>query len=263
MFRTIKIQKDILIIIGLLSLSYVLIFLLSPKDITDYTVADTEYWRETQNRLLLKTAYEYNSKEDLEAFPRNLSDWKGFDYRFPESTYKLLKADIVLSRTYAKRDGIVWFDIINSKTGESFHKQRICIEGSGWNIDKESIAEFQIAEGNNPFVKLYANRLDYSRKGEKQVMVYWFMFKKFGSKDAVSMVRVSSPVIYNETDTFNTIKNFIENELFKTMYKNAVSDTITMADDIVDNYGNTGAVAMAIAVLIPIGITIVGIRKKD
>ena len=67
-FRTAAIQKNLLILIGILFLSYVIIFLFSPKDIADYTVADTEYWRETGNRLMLKTSFEYNNKEDIKAF---------------------------------------------------------------------------------------------------------------------------------------------------------------------------------------------------
>ena len=73
--------------IGIISLSYILIFLLSPNDITDYTVTDTEYWRETGNRLLTKTAYEYNNVEDVKSFPKTLGDWKSFDYRYKDGIY--------------------------------------------------------------------------------------------------------------------------------------------------------------------------------
>ena len=249
---------------GILLLSYVVIFLLSPQDITDYTVADTEYWRETGNRLMLKTAYDYNSKDDINAFPKNLRDWKGYDFKYPDSVYKTLNADILLSRTYVEKNGsYLWMDIINSKVGESFHKQRICIEGGGWNIDNESIAEFNIANDPNPFTKLYANRLDYSKNDEKQMMVYWFMFKKFGSKDSVAMVRLSIPFGSNETATFNTLKDFVEGELFKTMYKQAEPKTITVADNIMKMYGNSGIVMVAMGILIPFGIIFAGVRRKS
>ena len=96
---------------GILLLAYVVIFLVSPKDITDYTIADTEYWRETGNRLMLKTAYEYNSKEELEGFPKTLGEWRGFDYKYPESVYKALNADVLMSRTYVKNNtDYVWID---------------------------------------------------------------------------------------------------------------------------------------------------------
>lgn len=93
-------------------------------------------------------------------------------------------------------------------------------------------------------------------------MVYWFMFKKFGAKDAVSMVRISTPVIYNETEAFSTIKKFVENELFKEMYKQSGPETITMAEDIIDEYGNTGIVAMGLSLLIPLGFVFTGLYRN-
>lgn len=249
---------------GLISLSYVLVWLLSPQDITDYTVVDTEYWRETKNRLLTKTAYEYNNKEDIAKFPKNLSDWKGFDYKYKDSVYKMLNADILLSRAYNNKNGeIIWMDFINSKTGESFHKQKICVEGAGWTIDEESIAEFEIAKSPNPFTKLYTNRLDITKKDIKHIMIYWFMFKKFGSKDAVTMIRISSPVINNTDETFNSIKDFVEGQLFDAMYQQGGIETITNAEDIYKENGNKGLLAMIMAILIPLGIAIIGVMKKD
>jgi hypothetical protein len=249
---------------GILLLAYIVIFLVSPKDITDYTVADTEYWRETGNRLMLKTAYEYNSKEELAVFPKTLGEWRGFDYNYSDYVYKILNADILLSRTYVKNNtGFIWIDLINSKVGSSFHKQKICLEGAGWRIDNESVVQFNINNDRNPFTKLYANRLDYSKGNEKQIMVYWFMFKKFGSKDEVAMVRISKPVIQNETVDFSIMKDFVENELFNAMYKKAEPDTITVAEDIMNTHGNSGKAAIAMAILIPFGLIFAGIRRKN
>lgn len=250
--------------IGILLLSYVAIFLLSPKGMADYTVADTEYWRETNNRLMLKTSYDYNSQESVQAFPKSLNKWKGYDYRYPDEVYRLLNANVLLSRTYTKDDGsLVWMDIINSKVGESFHKQKICIEGGGWKIENESIAQFKIAEEPNPFTRLYANRLEYSKKGEKQVMAYWFMFKKFGSNDTVAMIRLTSPVITDEKNAFNTIKEFVQDELFKAMYKQAEPATATVAEDIMNTYGNLGIAAVALGILLPLGLIFAGVRRKN
>lgn len=265
MFRTAKIQRNILILIGIISLSYVLILLLSPKDITDYTVADTEYWRETGNRLLLKTSYDYNSKESVESFPKTLGDWKGIDFKYPDSTYGRLNADMLVSRAYTNnRTGIIWMDIINSKVGESFHKQKICVQGAGWTIDNESVVEFKIADPPNPFTKLYANRLDISKKDRKQVMIYWFMLKKFGSKDSVTMIRLSVPVRSNGTDeAFDAEKGFIESQLFDAMYEKADVGRVTMYEYVSRGYGNTGRAAIIVALLIPMTIILIGARKKD
>lgn len=242
-----------------------MIFLLSPKDITDYTIVDTEYWRETENRLLIKTAYEYNNKADIEEFPKTLGDWNSFDFKYPENVYESLNADILLSRAYTKNGSFpVWIDFISSKTGESFHKPNICVKGSGWNIDSESIAEFKIANPPNPFTKLYTNRLDTSKDGKRQIMIYWFMFKKFGSKDAITMIRIISPVRNNDIDvTFKSVKDFLENQLFGAMYKSTEKEKINTAEYIVEQYGNKGLFVMAMMLLIPIGVTFIGIRKRE
>ncbi len=263
MFRTAENQKNLLILIGILVLSYVLILLLAPKDISDYTVADTAYWRETENRLLLKTAYEYNNKEDIRDFPINLGNWNSYDFRYSDSVYASLKADILMSRAYTSGENLIWMDMINSKVGESFHSQKICVKGAGWNIDNESIEEFRIADPPNPFTKLYANRLDISKKDKKQVMVYWFMFKRFGENDAVTMIRLSSPVAYNETATFESIKSFVEDELFDAMYERAKPENISMAGYIIRKYGKIGMAAMTLGVLAPIGLVFLGIRRKS
>jgi hypothetical protein len=240
--------------------------LLSSTDITDYTIVDTEYWRETSNRLLIKTAYDYNDIDDIKLFPKTLGDWKGFDFKYNEKVYKALNADILLSRAYTKGDNHpVWIDIINSKTGESFHKQSICIKGAGWNIDRESIAEFKITDPPNPFTKLYTNRLDVSKGDKKQIVIYWFMFNKFSAKDAVTMIRVSLPIGKNDTmdTTFDRGKNFIESQLFDTMYKKSGMESITTAEYVVEQYGNKGLFAMIIMLLIPIGTIFIGTVKKD
>ena len=237
--------------------------LLAPKDITDYTIADTEYWRETGHRLLIKTAYPYNDKAEIQQFPLNLGDWNGADFKYSDDVYKLLNADIFMSRAYSNNGNVIWMDIINSKTGESFHKQDICVQGAGWNIDNENIAEFKIADSPNPFTKLYANRLDISKENEKQVMIYWFMFKKFGSNDAVTMIRISAPVNNNANETFDYIKNFLEGQLFGAMYRGIGKEEITTAEYLSKEYGNKGLMAMMVGLLIPVGLVITGIRKKD
>lgn len=264
------IQKNVVILIGLLSLSYVTIFLVAPKDFTDYTIVDTEYWRETGNSLLIKTAYDYNDKNSIESFPTIIGNWKSFDYRYPDYVYDKLNADMLMSRAYTQDNrNIIWMDIINSKTGESFHKQAICVKGAGWAIDSEDIAEFDIAKRPNGFAKLHVNKLYVSKENKKQVMVYWFMFKKFGYNDSVVMIRLSSPVKNNDTEhSFDNIKDFVENQLFDAMYKVKHKDEITaaeelVAEDLVNTYGNKGLLAIIAMLAIPIGITIIGFRKME
>ena len=260
-----ELKKEITIMIGILVLSYMLVFLLASKDITDYTIADTEYWRETEHRLMLKTSYEYNNEEEIKAFPNVLGDWKGFDFKYSNRTYDKLNAKVMMSKAFSNPNGdVIWIDIINSRTGESFHKQKICVEGAGWTVNNETISEFKIADTSNPYTKLYANRLDVSKKSRSQVMLYWFMFKKFGSNDAVTMIRISAEVRNNNTaKTFEYTKAFVEEQLFNAMYEKSATNSITNAEHIVQQYGNNGILGIVIMILIPIGIIIFGIKKKE
>jgi Protein of unknown function (DUF3485) len=259
------INKNILIMIGVLSMSYVMILLLASKDITNYTIVDTEYWGETENRLLIKTVYDYSDQDSIKSFPKTIEEWKGSDYRYPDFVYTKLDANILMSRKYKKNnESVIWMDIINSDTGESFHKQRICVSGAGWSVDNESIVEFEIADSLKTFSKLYANKLEISKGDKKQIMVYWFMFKKFGSGNSVTMIRLSTPVKNNSTSlTFDTMKDFVENKLFNAMYKNIEQERTTSAEYIVDKYGNMGKFVIAMALLIPICIVVIGTRKME
>lgn len=258
------VQRNVLILLGILSLSYIAIFLLSPRDVTDYTVADTEYWRETGNSILIKSTYDYNDKDNVASFPKNLGEWKGFDYRYPDFVYTKLNADILMSRTYKKDNkSLIWMDIINGKTGESFHKQKICVKGAGWNVDNDSITEFDIEESPGIFTKLHANRLDISKGNKRQIMVYWFLFKKIGYNNSVTMIRLSSPVRRNDSDaTTNDMRNFIEDQLFGNMYKNAKNKDITTVEYLVHKYGNGGKIAISFAILISISFIFIGVRKN-
>ena len=258
------VQKNGLILIGIISLSYIIIFLLAPQDAIDYTIVDTEYLRKTENRLLTKTVYNYNDKDNVASFPRTIGEWKSFNYRYPESVYAKSSAEILMSRGYKKYGGnVIWMDIMNSKTGEAIHNQKLCIKGSGWNIDNDSIVEFKIADFPNPFKKLYANMLYVSKKDKKQVIIYWFMFKELGSDNSVAMIRLSAPVKNDTDETFNLMRDFVENQLFDAMYDGIESEDVTMLEYVLKTYGNKGLLVVVIILLMPIGMIATGIRKKN
>lgn len=214
---------------------------------------------------MIKTAYEYNNKSEIQVFPKDLGKWKGYDIKYSDDVYKVLNADILLSRAYTNNNSnIIWMDIINSKTGESFHKPDICVEAAGWIINNKNITKFGIKDGLNPSTQFSANRLDITKENKRQIMIYWFMFKKFGSEDAVSMIRISSPVNNNDINaTFDSIKDFLEDQMFGAMYKEAEKDEISTAEYLLRYYGNKGLSIIAIAILVPIGIIIIAIKRKN
>ncbi len=151
MFRIAEIQKNILTLFGIILLAGVLIYLLAPSGIADYTVVGTSYWHETKDRLLLKTAYNYNNIEEIKNFPTTLGDWRGYDFRYSASVYEMLNASILLSRSYSAHGDLIWMDIINSKRGESFHDPKICYE--------------RLEEIENPEIATKRMREIYKQKG--------------------------------------------------------------------------------------------------
>jgi len=259
-FRIAEIQKNLLTLFGILLLAGVLIYLLAPAGITDYTVIGTSYWHETKNRLLIKTAYDYNSLEEINRFPTKLGDWRGYDFRYPDSVYEMLNASVILSRSYSSHGDLIWMDIINSHKGESFHDPKICYGGK-WNIDDETLETFNVV-GNQThltFHEMHTNRLDISNKKNpdtKQVVLYWFMFKRF-SDEGVTMIRLSAPVRNTPEETFEMMKGFLENELFAAMYEEEVEE-VTVAENIIDKHGTTGVAIVATLILVPICLIILG-----
>ena len=89
------------------------------------------------------------------------------------------------------------------------------------------------------------------------------MFKKFGSNDSVTMIRLTSPVANNETATFDSIKSFVEDNLFYAMYERSEADTGTVAEYIIRGYGNLGIFAVALGILVPTGLVFLGVRRKN
>ncbi|MEA1866305.1 MAG: exosortase-associated EpsI family protein [Euryarchaeota archaeon] len=250
--------------LGVISLAAVLTFLLAPAGIADYTVVGTSYWHETRDRLLLKTAYEYNNIEEIKNFPAELGDWRGYDFRYPKEVYETLNASIMLSRSYSRDGDLLWMDIINSNKGESFHDPKICYGGS-WDIVNESVETFHVT-GNQThltFSEMRTNRLDIARKDNpdtRQVVLYWFMFKRF-SDEGVTMIRLSAPVKDDYEATFAMVKGFLEDELFAEMYEGEVKE-ITVAERMIETRGALGVLLIVILILLPVCLIFSGLLKR-
>ena len=241
--------------VGLIALAFVLIALLAPQDIADYTAIDTSHWRETNNRLLLKTSYEYNNITEIEDFPESLGSWNGYDFSYPERVYEKLEADVLLSRAYTKDRTLIWMDIINSKSGKSFHDPKVCYGGK-WNIVNESVEELHVT-GNKSYLtfsRMHVNKLELVNKENpegKQVVLYWFMFKRFNDEQGVTMIRLSAPVRTDTNETFDIMKEFVEQELFDAMYEGEVSEK-TVGGDLIDRYGGLGIILIVLLIGAPI-----------
>ncbi|MDY6865778.1 MAG: exosortase-associated EpsI family protein [Halobacteriota archaeon] len=256
MVRTVESSRRYLLMaVGLIALAYVMIALLAPQDIADYTAIDTSYWRETDHRLLLKTSYEYNNISEIEGFPESLGNWKGYDFSYSERVYEVLEADILLSRAYTKDRTLIWMDIINSKSGKSFHDPTICYGGK-FNILNESVEEMHVT-GNKSYLtfsRMHVNKLELENKenpGGKQVVLYWFMFKRFNDEHGVTMIRLSAPVRTDVNETYDFMKTFVEEELFSAMYESEVTEK-TVAEGLIDRHGRLGILLIFILTGLPV-----------
>lgn len=256
--RTATVQENLLKASGILLLALVIIFLLAPSDIAEYTIVDTAYWGRTNASLLVKTAYDYNNQSDILRFPKQLGSWKGHDFRYPESIYESLQADVLLSRAYWNGGDMLWMDIINSKIAKSFHNPKVCY-GSQFNITNESVVEYNVA-GNRRYLalsKMYSNGLELQGKrnpNDKQVVFYWYMYKIFGREHGCTMIRLSAPVKNSTEETFNVMKGFVEEQLFSEMYEKGMQETKTVAEDMIAKQGALGGFAIVLLLFVPFGL---------
>lgn len=265
MFRISEIKRNLITIVGIFLLTFVIIFLLSPIDLADYTVVDTS-WHETENRMLLKTAFDYNCREDIERFPMVLGNWQGFNFTYPDHVYEILDIDILMSRAFTSEEGIIFMDIINSRKGGGFHDPIACFS-HGWDISNIDIKQLNVARDGNYLIfgNMYVNKLfahNQVNPDRKQVAMYWYMFRRFGRDEGVTMIRLTAPVRVDTYATLAMMSGFIENELFDAMYGDEILE-ITIYEQIIYKHGSMGIFIILLLVTIPIIIIFSNKLKKN
>jgi hypothetical protein len=255
---TTTIQENLLKAIGILLLALVILFLFTPCDVADYTIVGPEFWGITNTNMMVKTAYDYNNKSDILRFPKQLDNWRGYDFSYPERIYEALEGDVLLSRMYWNGSEVIWIDILHSKTAKSFHNPRICY-GSQFNITNEKIVDFNVV-GNRSYIalsKMYGNSLELINKrnsSDKQVVFYWYMYKIFGKEQGTTMIRLSASVNNSTEETFELMKSFVEKQLFSEMYEKGMMETKIIGETLIAKYGALGIVVILVLLFIPIGL---------
>jgi len=253
------IKSAFVVMLGIILFSAALLVVLAPENLAQYTVIDTAFYK-TSHRLIGKTAYNFNNASDIAKFPKKIDGWRGVDFRYPERIYKILDAKIILSRTYSKNGNIIWIDIINSDKRKSFHDPRVCY-GSRWNIINESVEEIPINSSAAVFEKIYVNRLYLKNKKypeRKLVALYWFMFR---GGEGVTMIRLSSPVVKNYTDTNNILEKFTE-DIMNLMYKD-VKKPKSVGEVWIDEHGFAGYLEIFALFMPSLILTILGVKMSS
>jgi len=245
------------VIFGIVILSSSLLIILAPENLAEYTVIDTAFHK-TDHRLIGRTAYNFNNASDIAEFPRRIDGWNGIDFRYPERIYEILDADIILSRSYSKEGNFILIDIINSDKRKSFHDPRICY-GSKYNIVNESVEEIKINSSSIAFDRMYVNRIDLESKknsSEKMVVLFWFMFR---GGEAVTMLRLSSPVESDYETTYSLMENFSKT-LMSVVYEE-VKKPRSMGEVWIHEYGVLGHILIVILLAIPSALIVWGARS--
>jgi hypothetical protein len=242
------IKSTFIIIAGMIWFSAVLLVVLAPENLAEYTVIDTAFHK-TDHRLIGRAAYNFNNASEIAKFPRKIDGWHGIDFRYPERVYEVLEADIVLSRAYSKEGNVIWMDVINSDKRKSFHDPRVCY-GGAWNIVNESVAEIDVNPTAITFDRIYVNRLDLENKNNQAMLVvfYWFMFR---GGEGVTMIRLSSPA-HENSNTYASMQNFVKS-LMNVMYEE-VKKPRSVGEAWVDEYGLAGNFGIAVLLLPPLAL---------
>ena len=110
--------------------------------------------------------------EALEAIPREIGPWSMVSQRGPsDKEREILETDAILTRTYSRGEPLqcdlsVVFARDNRRVA---HPPEICYKGSGWTVERRSIAEFPV--DGAPF---RANRLLLLRGDARLLVLYWY-----------------------------------------------------------------------------------------
>jgi len=166
-----------------------------------------------------------HDKLDIKSFPKMIGNWKGQDVPVTEREYSILETRNLVNRIYTDPSGSkLYLFIIYSETNRAvFHPPEVCMIGSGIAIIDRKVE--QMDEGKH---KLSANRI-LTEKGHSRDMalycykagdiytdkfylqqVYLAFHQVLGQKVPGATIRVSMPVIVNETATADSLKSFLK-----------------------------------------------------
>jgi len=160
-------------------------------------------------------------------FPLEIDQWKGSKGELDQDVYNILGVEDYILANY-KRNSDEWVNLYvgfyqSQKEGDIIHSPKNCMPGAGWKITDSSIETIHLGdkEKGSKVLKLLL------QKGvQKQVVLYWFqsrgriissedMQKIWLGIDSItkhrtdgSFVRLISPVVKNEKDTLEILKEF-------------------------------------------------------
>jgi len=208
--------EDYAKIIGLLMLAFVIILLFSTPSMIlakRVTMIGTELAYATGDELPVRTKLDLGNNEHMQAFPKQIGEWTGFDYN-ATGVAESLHADVLLMRVYShpKLYQPVSFLIMQSNNRSSFHPPIVCYPALGYTIEEEgketvtvhnvswvedpwlSKADMRRNEATLPLKKLVVVKeaADTGKVTERRVVLYFYVKEPPLSSDTITMVRVEA-----------------------------------------------------------------------
>ena len=200
-------------IIGLVLLALVVIVLLSTPDVIfskGVSVIDTELSQSSGADNYVRTKIDFGDIDHMNAFPRQIGEWEGFDYDTDQMA-ETLGADVMLMRGYTK-PGIylpIFFLIVQGKDRSTFHPPPVCYPSIGYTIQEEGSETIPLAQASwaeeyegelSLGDALSAKKLVVFKESdgaitERRLVLYFYVkqnpLNPFAS-DTVTMIRVSA-----------------------------------------------------------------------
>ena len=202
-------------VIGLLMLTFIIIMLFSTPSMIlakRVTMIGTELSYATGNELPVRTKMDLGNTQHLQALPKKIGEWSGYDYN-TTGLKESLGADVMLMRAYShpKLYQPIFLLVMQSYNRTSFHPPIVCYPALGFTIEDESPEIVTVQNANwveDPWFSAVERRnetvlpvkklvvvkqaADTGRVTERRVVLYFYVKEPPLSSDAVSMVRVEA-----------------------------------------------------------------------
>jgi EpsI family protein len=142
----------------------------------------------------------------LSAFPSQLGAWSLVrESPVDQETMEVLRADDVLSRTYADpargRGASLFVAYFKSqRTGQAPHSPKNCLPGAGWTPSESDVLAISVPGRAQPIL---VNRYVVAKGEDKSVVLYWYQSRNrvIASEYRAKFYLVADAIRYNRTDT--------------------------------------------------------------
>ncbi len=193
-------------VLGFLALILVVVLLLSTPNLAfspGVSFIDSELHRSTGDEAYVRTKLDFGSAEHLDAFPREIGEWEGYDYD-TAGVKQQLGADVALLRGYG-RPGLyqpIFFLIMQAKTESSFHPPAICRLAQGYKIQEQGKEQVVVTDSSwvepssssmsIPVELMVSSKESGGKVTERRVALYCYMKGNQFTSDAVTMIQVEA-----------------------------------------------------------------------